>query len=88
MTTEQTDCEHIDYDEYFNKCFECGLEPEVCDECSMPLTTHQAEAQGEFVSKICNECEVDGSKPTVSGYEDELYSIQVKTKYYGDKYGD
>ena len=56
MTTDQTECQHTAFDDYFNKCEDCGYEPEACDNCLNPLTDVEAKHEAEFVAKLCKEC--------------------------------
>ncbi len=57
MSTPTNACPHVNYDDYFDKCEDCGYEPETCWQCTEPLRSN-AEIVGPggiFCSEGCHE---------------------------------
>jgi len=52
-----TTCIHANYDDYSDRCEDCGYEPETCWNCSEPLKpgTEVVAAGGIFCSEDCHE---------------------------------
>ena len=54
---DTTTCRHVNYDDYSDRCEDCGYEPETCWNCSEPLKpgTEVVAAGGIFCSEDCHE---------------------------------
>jgi hypothetical protein len=54
---DTTTCTHVNYDDYSDRCEDCGYEPETCWNCSEPLKpgTEVVAAGGIFCSEDCRE---------------------------------
>jgi len=54
--SDTTKCAHANYDDYSDKCEDCGYEPETCWNCSQPLKpgTEVVAAGGVFCSEDCH----------------------------------
>src|SRR6266705_4395142 len=70
--SDTTTCTHVNYDDYFDKCEDCGYEPETCWNCSEPLKPGReiVVVGGIFCSEDCHEAFTSSPERTLTTRKD------------------